>query len=100
MLTASLLHFKRNIHVLEIPNDLYSQLTYSTDTLTLPDMPTASFEYISRVQTYFKKAYSIIQSHECMELPSISDSAAIVNSKPGFKKQVKQNHLAERLSPM
>jgi hypothetical protein len=42
-LTALRLVFIRNMNVLEIPNCLHSQLTYSTHTLTPPDMPPGVF---------------------------------------------------------
>ena len=69
-LTASLLVFIRNI-VLKIPFFFAVNLhTALTHTLIPPDMPPGSF-HSPQIQNKFKEKYNIIQSHECMELPSI-----------------------------
>ena len=75
-LTASLLVFIRNIDVLEITNCLHSQFTHSTDT-HLPHQTCHQGSFHSpQVQKIFKETYSIIQTHECMELPSLLNKAS------------------------
>ena len=66
----------RNINVMEILNCLHSQLTHST-THSYPTRNATRGVFNSpQVQNKFTEMYSIIQSHECMELPSISYSTS------------------------
>ena len=75
--------------------------TTLTHTPTPPDMPPGVFSQSpGPEQIQGNVQYSIIQSHECMELPSILYGKKQVNSKPGFKKQLKQHLTAQCLSPM
>ena len=60
-LTASLIFINS-------PNCLHSQITHRADTHTYPTRGLFS----PQIQNKFKKAYSITQSHYCMELHSIS----------------------------
>ena len=97
-LTASLLIFIRNISVLKISNCLHSQLTQSSDThtyqtrhatrglFTVPESRTNS-----RKRTILYRAliaWNFIPSH-----------IALINSKPGVKKLIKQHLTAQHLSP-
>ena len=71
-LIASLLVFIINIYALEIPNCLQTALTHTH----LPQQTCHQGSFHSpQVQNKFKETYSIIQSHECLGLPSFSYSA-------------------------
>ena len=94
-----LIIFIRNINVLKISNCLHSQLTYSSDTHTYPTRHTTRGLFTvpksitnSRKRTVLYRAliaWNFLPSH-----------IAQINSKPGFKKQIKQNLKVQRLSPI
>ena len=95
---TALLLFIRNI-VLEIRNCLHSQLTHSSDTHKYPTRHATQGSFHSpEIQNKFKKAYSVIKSPYCMELPSISYCSN--KQQTWFKKLLKQHLMAQRLSPI
>jgi hypothetical protein len=59
-------------------------------------MPLGVFSVLNPEQ--INETYSIIYSHDCMDLPSIS--IAQVKSKPVLKKQINEHLMAQRLSPI
>jgi hypothetical protein len=61
-------------------------------------MPPGVFSQSRQVQNQFKETYSIIQSHKCTELHSISYNAS--EQQTWFEKIIIKQHLtAQRLSP-
>ena len=98
-LTASLLVFIRNIHVLGIPNCLHSQLTHSTDTHTYTTRyATRGLFTVPRSQTNSRKHTLLYRAMRAQN--SLPSYIVLVNRKPGFKKQIKQHLMGQRLSPM
>ena len=98
-LTASLLLFIRNINVLKIPICLPSQLTHSSDTHTNPTRhATRGLFTVPKSRTNSRKCTVLYKA--IIAWNSIPSHIAQINSKPGFKKQIKQHLMAQRLSPI
>ena len=98
-LTASLLLLIRNINVLKIPICLLGQLTHSSDTHTYPTRYATRILFtVPKSRTNSRKRTVLYRALIAWNL--LPSHIAQINSKPGFKKQIKQHLRAQHLSPI
>jgi hypothetical protein len=92
-LTATILLFIRN----KIPNGLHSQFTHSSDTHLPHQACHQGSIHSPQIQNKFKNTHTVLH-RAIIEWNSIPSHIAQINSKTGFKKQIKQHLAAQHLS--